>query len=480
MQVNYQKDINHNYVTIQAEKEIDMDSYPIRMLLGNEIASLVPCRIQAVDGGRVFCYDVGSKETAEACFMKKKLGRETIRFLMQGIIQVIQDMQAFLLDVNQLVIQPELLYYDRGKNMLQFCYFPGYDHQIQEQIRNFLEQILPMIDHGEPAAVAMGYGMYQKAIEKNFQLEQLKECLYKEDEEQKEQPRTEEKAECMEEEPEIKPQEEPEEKEKIPWDTLIFSCIWTVALLGICCLRFLGYLDFLTAPMILGIFIFVMSAVCINAFLWKKQQKKVGSCGKVWAESSALQASIQWPGKSEMDVEQRQDDNRSILRGQTGDRDWILNESQEENEGQENQQKQKKQETEVLRVKKICRQAKEEKENEKGSVSLDDTQPLPVIKLPENAWLISKETEKLPDIELTGDLTVIGKAGSVDVQILLPTVSRIHAKIWRDDEQYYIRDLDSRNGTFVNGNRISTKNNCRILPGDEVCFADAGYTFRCE
>ena len=475
MQVNYQKDINHNYVTIQAEKEIDMDSYPIRMLLGNEIASLVPCRIQAVDGKRVFCYDVGSRETAEACFMKKKLGRETIRFLMQGMIQVIQDMQAYLLDINQLVIQPELLYYDRGKNMLQFCYFPGYDHQIQEQIRNFLEQILPRIDHGEPAAVAMGYGMYQKAIEKNFQLEQLKECLYKEDEEQKEQSRTEEKEECMEEEPEIKPQE-PEEK--IPWDTLIFSCIWTVALLGICCLRFLGYLDFLTAPMILGIFIFVMSAVCINVFLWKKQKKKEGNNGTVWAESSALQASIQWPGKNEMEVEQRQDENRSILREQTRGRDFIWNESQEENEGQQNQQQQKKTEEEILQVKKICHQAKDEKEDEKGFVSLEDTQPLPVIKLPENAWLISKEAEKRSDIELTGDLTVIGKAESVDVQILLPTVSRTHAKIWRDDEQYYIRDLDSKNGTFVNGNQISPKNNCRLLPGDEVYFADAGYTFR--
>lgn len=477
MQVNYQKDINHNYVTIQAEKEIDMDSYPIRMLLGNEIASLVPCRIQAVDGKRVFCYDVGSRETAEACFMKKKLGRETIRFLMQGMIQVIQDMQAYLLDINQLVIQPELLYYDRGKNMLQFCYFPGYDHQIQEQIRNFLEQILPMIDHGEPAAVAMGYGMYQKAIEKNFQLEQLKECLYKEDEEQKEQPSAEEKEECMEEEPEIKLQE-PKEKEKIPWDTLIFSCIWTVALLGICCLRFLGYLDFLTAPMILGIFIFVMSAVCINAFLWKKQKKKEGNSGKGWAESSALQASIQWPGKNEMDVEQRTDENRSSLCGQTGDRDCIWKEAQDENKGQQNQQQQKKTEEEILQVKKIYHQAKDEKEDEKGFVSLEDTQPLPVIKLPENAWLISKEAEKRSDIELTGDLTVIGKAESVDVQILLPTVSRTHAKIWRDDEQYYIRDLDSKNGTFVNGNQISPKNNCRLLPGDEVYFADAGYTFR--
>ena len=440
MQVNYQKDINHNYMTIQAEREIDMDSYPIRMLLGNEIASLVPCRIQAVDGGRVFCYDIGSRETAEVCFMKQKLGREAIRFLMQGIIQVIQDMQAFLLDVNQLVIQPEMLYYDKEKNGLQFCYFPGYDHQIQEQIRNFLEQILPLIDHGEPGAVAMGYGMYQKATEKSFQLEQLKEYLYKEEEEEKEQNQKEVKAEFVEEEPKVK-QEEMTDDEKVPWDTLIFSCIWTVLLLGICCLRFLGYLDFLTVPMILGIFIFVMSAVCINAFLWKKQNKKNSGCGKGWTESSALQASIQWPGKSEVD---------------TGQVQKIY---------QEEQQKQKTVQP-------------EETEADSRPLSLDDTQPLPTIKVPVNAWLISKEAEKRPDIELTGDLTVIGKTEEVDVQIPLPTVSRVHAKVWRDEEQYYIKDLNSKNGTFVNGSQISGKNNCRIVPGDEVYFADAGYTFR--
>ena len=440
MQVNYQKDINHNYMTIQAEREIDMDSYPIRMLLGNEIASLVPCRIQAVDGGRVFCYDIGSRETAEVCFMKQKLGREVIRFLMQGIIQVIQDMQAFLLDVNQLVIQPEMLYYDKEKNGLQFCYFPGYDHQIQEQIRNFLEQILPLIDHGEPGAVAMGSGMYQKATEKSFQLEQLKEYLYKEEEEEKEQNQKEVKAEFVEEEPKVK-QEEMTDDEKVPWDTLIFSCIWTVLLLGICCLRFLGYLDFLTVPMILGIFIFVMSAVCINAFLWKKQNKKNSGCGKGWTESSALQASIQWPGKSEVD---------------TGQVQKIY---------QEEQQKQKTVQP-------------EETEADSRPLSLDDTQPLPTIKVPVNAWLISKEAEKRPDIELTGDLTVIGKTEEVDVQIPLPTVSRVHAKVWRDEEQYYIKDLNSKNGTFVNGSQISGKNNCRIVPGDEVYFADAGYTFR--
>ena len=193
--------------------------------------------------------------------------------------------------------------------------------------------------------------------------------------------------------------------------------------------------------MILGIFIFVMSAVCINAFLWKKQRKKGDGGGKVWTESSALQASIQWPGKSEVDTEQVQK---------------IYREEQSE------------QEAEVSK----------EESPELRPLSLDDTQPLPAIRVPANAWLISKETEKRPDIELTGDLTVIGKAEDVDVQILVPTVSRIHAKIWRDEEQYYLRDLDSKNGTFVNGSQISRKNNCRILPGDEVRFADAVYIFR--
>lgn len=49
---------------------------------------------------------------------------------------------------------------------------------MQKQFLALIEYILPKIDHGDKAAVTLGYGIYRKALEDNFQLEHVKKELY--------------------------------------------------------------------------------------------------------------------------------------------------------------------------------------------------------------------------------------------------------------------------------------------------------------
>ncbi len=49
---------------------------------------------------------------------------------------------------------------------------------------------------------------------------------------------------------------------------------------------------------------------------------------------------------------------------------------------------------------------------------------------------------------------VIGRTVEADIVIPDDHISRRHAEIWMENERVFIRDLDSRNGTFVNGQPI--------------------------
>jgi pSer/pThr/pTyr-binding forkhead associated (FHA) protein len=51
-------------------------------------------------------------------------------------------------------------------------------------------------------------------------------------------------------------------------------------------------------------------------------------------------------------------------------------------------------------------------------------------------------------------MTMIGRAAINDIVLAEPGVSRQHAGIRADAEGFWIADLGSRNGTFVNGERI--------------------------
>ena len=63
--------------------------------------------------------------------------------------------------------------------------------------------------------------------------------------------------------------------------------------------------------------------------------------------------------------------------------------------------------------------------------------------------------------------TVIGRLGFNDLVLDEPGVSRQHATIRGDSEGYWIQDLDSHNGTFVNGDRLGNELR-RLLNGDKV------------
>lgn len=62
--------------------------------------------------------------------------------------------------------------------------------------------------------------------------------------------------------------------------------------------------------------------------------------------------------------------------------------------------------------------------------------------------------DKRKALEFSGDSLVVGRSAESDLRIKDPFVSRKHLKITRKSEKIFIQDLNSRNGTFVNGEPI--------------------------
>lgn len=64
---------------------------------------------------------------------------------------------------------------------------------------------------------------------------------------------------------------------------------------------------------------------------------------------------------------------------------------------------------------------------------------------------------------------VIGRSKSADINIPLATVSNNQAILSRyDDERWTLKDLDSHNGSFVNGRQLDPSKRYLIGPGDEI------------
>ena len=76
---------------------------------------------------------------------------------------------------------------------------------------------------------------------------------------------------------------------------------------------------------------------------------------------------------------------------------------------------------------------------------------------------------------LTGLIKQIGRGDECDIIVPEDTsVSRNHARMDRDGEDWVLVDLGSTNGTFVNGQRISE---ARLKSGDVVEIGDRRFRF---
>ena len=70
-----------------------------------------------------------------------------------------------------------------------------------------------------------------------------------------------------------------------------------------------------------------------------------------------------------------------------------------------------------------------------------------------------------------GSKTWMGRSSKCHVQIKETKISRLHCVIISAGNNWYLADLDSRNGTYVNGQRITEP--VRLSHGDSICLGHA-------
>lgn len=456
MRAEYKRDMNHNYLILYGEDEINTDSYQVRMLVGNVIPSLLKCRIQGMDGRFLVYFDITSKQALSVLYEEKKMGVEDLRLIFGGFVKAMEDAAEYLMNPGQFIISPEYIYTDIEKQEIYFCMMPGYEKDIKEQFQFLTEYILPKIDHQDQDAVILGYGVYKRAMEDSFHLEHIKEELYKT---QGQQGTTTTKAEQMKTESEQRQESEdfnPEEEgfweneeinqefvrdgEKskrlsLPQKTGVIV-LAAILLCGIAATTLMGYLPYLETGTILGIIIVLVACVMLFVYV-SKIKKKPGALRQGREEERDKPKGI--TGKVPTDqTDQSQNTIKSVVK--STNKPVVKSSQLHADYG----------ETVVLSA---------------GAVSGP-------------ASLVSKEPGELATIYINEDLTVIGKLETAcDAVISLPTVSRIHAKIRKKEDAYYLTDMNSRNGTAVNGRLLLPDEEYQLEPEDEVAFAQARYIF---
>ena len=412
-EVSYQRNIAGSYMKIPVSRINEFDE---RLILKKKLPGLIPVERCFMDGRGEYWYQITGKQSLDTYC---RLQDVSVAFIEQVILSVCSEIEILewnLLDINCLQLEPELVYISNQTQEVLFCVYPENTQDISLGFQQLMEYLLTRIDHKDEEMVRLGYGIYEKTLREGYNILDIREFIVQRRNERN---------------PQIQDNSEMDGLEK--------------------------------------------------ATEGKRRSDKVAKQDRI--------RNVDRTGKQEEKGVLKKQVEEACPVSETGVRDWRngLGKTQEIWAAM--------QETwghirELLKTPLIPERTKkkelsqadffydtEEEEELEPVIEIHPTVCIGQGNLREEGLLLYEGRDTYPDYHIQKEVCTVGKDQASDLLLQKETVSRHHAKIRKMEDGYYIEDLNSTNGTYLNDELLSYKEPRLLHSSDLICFADVKYRF---
>ena len=157
---SYVQDGGRNYLKSEPVGEVD---YIVGMFAHNDIPAFVPVSFKSLNLENYFCYNMNGLIPINQSFEMNKLTADRIEAFLRSIIKAAKSMEEFLLPFDRLIIDEAYIYESLGKKD-EFHWIYGIESGSCTFTRLF-ERLLDRVDYKDDSAVKMIYSLYQAAKE---------------------------------------------------------------------------------------------------------------------------------------------------------------------------------------------------------------------------------------------------------------------------------------------------------------------------
>ena len=157
---SYVQEGGRNYLKSEPVGEVD---YIVGMFAHNDIPAFVPVSFKSLNLENYFCYNMNGLIPINQSFEMNKLTADRIEAFLRSIIKAAKSMEEFLLPFDRLITDEAYIYESLGKKD-EFHWIYGIESGNATFTRLF-ERLLDRVDYKDDSAVKMIYSLYQAAKE---------------------------------------------------------------------------------------------------------------------------------------------------------------------------------------------------------------------------------------------------------------------------------------------------------------------------
>ncbi|HKL98624.1 MAG TPA: DUF6382 domain-containing protein [Mobilitalea sp.] len=484
MEIEYTKDLHHSYMVLPENENSNDEPYCIQMLKAEGMEGILSLEKRGIDNKVYYYYDITAKQALSNLLAKSDMSYSIVKKLFTNLLETIEKAYEYLLNENDFVLGSDVIFVDLSSERIELCYLPGYRKDIKEQMCSFIEYIMNKVNYKDKEAVLLVYNLYAAGKEEGFTLYHLQEVVQRDLQplpaSKERSPHSQTHSHTQNSRhiqaltsiearitPEIRKKgsqspsvmiEKITGEREIPcysWKTFLYTGICglgTILSIYLCLSLKLIYNSLgnrIDYSKLFGTFLIIF---CIDGYLMTK----------VWDKNKKITKLVM---KQEY-IDPRQNIERENVYPEKDNKNGLLT--------QGNPDIQEK--SDILVGRDIPTSQAELPEM--GTKSCNPTCLLNSYVPVEGFFLKPVDETTYESIRIVDFPFFIGKLKkNVDYCIEKDVVSRYHAKITREQEQYYLTDLNSTNGTFLNNEPLQTYQRREIKDGDEIAFANIKYRF---
>lgn len=491
-QIEYKSEGNGNCLRLSCGKDMK-NLYSCKMITENTIKGLLPCYTRIMDGETYFYYEIQSGQTLYCRYEEKEMDYAALENLFRNIFSLAKEMEKFLLDLKYVYFDERYIFQNIETGETGFLYVVDKSEN-EGNFAGFMEYIVTRINHTDTKAIQTAYRLYEIAKRQGIFLSEMEKLFEKKSEDiesraEKSLFENNENAKKIQEEwrdeidIEVAAQEPEDEKGKPKRIAdIAVPCLFFVVLTIIICIKIYFSPDYAENALLL-------SAAAINTGIFltyeiyrfkNRRSIKAKEEEKIFLERWDKESPAEKEGEySRESIYKAYDETESFYKEEAYEKKKY-NKAGRYN-GTEGYDK-------------VRNYEKPEKCNSGGSKIHNKRDPYYNEEMGLQSEVYGRTVFFEPEaenilcglgkheriiIKIEKFPFTIGKiAEETDYVLKDSSVSRLHARIYKEEKQVFLMDLNSTNGTCKNGFRLPPNEKVLLEEGDEISFGKIRFCYR--
>ena len=385
-----------------------------KLMLRRKLPGLLAVEKAYMDGEGQYWYNISGKQSLDMYCRVKEVDISFIEKLIMSICSEMEILEWNLIQTNCLMLDPELIFITNSNQEIIFTVYPGGSGTIETEFQQLMEFLLTKVDHKDTQAVKAAYGIYEKTLLDGYSITDIRDEIVRSRQNE-------------------------------------------------------GKKDVVEEPGVNG-----------TEKVWKEENNQSVVLERKYEDHS---------DKKRKDGISKRANRKKKEEKKKEQKEWIsklkkllieIGLLEEEETGKRVYESYKESGERLQDTRKPSKSAVVYPEEEIKTAVRPEYRPTVCLNSmtgKTRGMLLYQGAEPYEDICVTKKMTRIGYGPDADIQIQADTISQLHARIDHDGETYYIEDLNSTNGTFVNDEPLAYKERRKLNSNDMIRFADVRYRF---